>query len=188
MGKDMISAIRSRPARLIPGLALASIAIPFVTSLARADELPTRKPGLWEIRLIDAASKAAGMTMQQCTDAATDKDLTSNLSPMAKQTCSKNDVRKTAAGYMADAVCTVNGMSMTSHSDVTGDFNSAYTVQVTSKTGDAPSGAPRETTMTVEAKWLGPCKAGQKPGDIVMPGGFKINIIDMQKLKGLLPK
>ena len=188
MVKDMISAIRSRPARLIPGLALASIAIPFVTSMARADELPTRKPGLWEIRLVDAASKAAGMTMQQCTDAATDKDLTSNLSPMAKQTCSKNDVRKTAAGYMADAVCTVNGMSMTSHSDVTGDFNSAYTVQVTSKTGDAPSGAPRETTMTVEAKWLGPCKPGQKPGDIVMPGGFKMNVKDIGKLKALLPK
>jgi len=42
--------------------------------------------------------------------------------------------------------------------------------------------------MTIEAKWLGACKAGQKPGDIVMPGGFKFNIKDAEKLKGLLPK
>lgn len=185
MDKGVPPAIRSRALRLIITVAAAGVA---ATLAARADELPTRKPGLWEIRMLDTATKAAGMTMQQCTDAATDKDLTSNLSPMAKQTCSKNDVRKTAAGYMTDAVCTVNGMSMTSHSDVTGDFNSAYTVHVTSKVSGAPANVPQETTMTVEAKWLGPCKPDQKPGDIVMPGGFKINIVDMQKLKDLLPK
>lgn len=185
MDKGMRPAIRSRALWLIIAVAATGVA---ATLAARADEMPTRKPGLWEIRMVDAATKAAGMTMQQCTDAATDKDLTSNLSPMAKQTCSKNDVKKTAAGYMTDAVCTVNGMSMTSHSDVTGDFNSAYTVHVTSKVSGAPANVPQETTMTVEAKWLGPCKPDQKPGDIVMPGGFKINIVDMQKLKDLLPK
>ena len=30
--------------------------------------------------------------------------------------------------------------------------------------------------------------ADQKPGDIVMPGGFKMNVKDMEKLKGLMPK
>ena len=35
---------------------------------------------------------------------------------------------------------------------------------------------------------LGACKPDQKPGDIVMPGGFKLNIKDADKLKGLLPK
>jgi hypothetical protein len=40
----------------------------------------------------------------------------------------------------------------------------------------------------IEAKWLGACKPGQIPGDIVMPGGFKLNVKDAQKLKGLLPK
>lgn len=185
MSKGAPTARLARVAPLIAGIALACVA---ATAPASADELPTRKPGLWEIRLIDTATKAAGMTMQQCTDAATDKDITANLSPMAKQTCAKNDVRKTAAGYMTDAVCTVNGMAMTSHSDITGDFDSAYTVTVVSKMTGAPAGVPRETTMMVEAKWLGVCKPDQKPGDIVMPGGFKINITDMQKLKGLLPK
>ena len=41
---------------------------------------------------------------------------------------------------------------------------------------------------TIEAKWLGACKADQKPGDIVMPGGMKMNIKDMEKLKDLIPK
>ena len=38
--------------------------------------------------------------------------------------------------------------------------------------------------MTIAAKWLGSCKADQKPGDIIMAGGRKFNILDMQNLPG----
>jgi hypothetical protein len=33
-------------------------------------------------------------------------------------------------------------------------------------------------TVKMAAKWLGPCAAGQRPGD--MPGGQKMNILDLQ--------
>ena len=36
--------------------------------------------------------------------------------------------------------------------------------------------------MTIEAKWLGPCKADQKPGDMIMGSGMKMNINDLGKL------
>ena len=39
---------------------------------------------------------------------------------------------------------------------------------------------PAETDMTIEAKWLGACKADQKPGDIIMANGMKMNILDMK--------
>jgi hypothetical protein len=38
--------------------------------------------------------------------------------------------------------------------------------------------------MTITAKWLGPCEAGQKPGDLILPGGMKINLRDMQNRVG----
>jgi len=126
--------------------------------------------------------------MQHCTDETTDKAMTDAASPMAKDMCPKQDLQKTATGYVSDSVCKVGGMSITSHSETTGDFNSGYTVKSTSHSEGGPSGAPRDTTTTIEAKWLGACKPDQKPGDIVMPGGFKMNVKDMQKLKGLLPK
>jgi hypothetical protein len=31
------------------------------------------------------------------------------------------------------------------------------------------------------AKWIGPCAADQKPGDMIMANGMKINILDAQK-------
>ena len=175
--------------RQLVSLALGAcllVAVP--GSDAGAVELPARKAGLWEMKTVRAGSSTPEMTMQQCTDETTDKAMSTAFSPMAKEVCSKNDIRKTATGYVTDSVCSVGGMSMTSHSETTGDFNSAYTVKSTSNAQGGPPGMPRDTTTTIEAKWLGACKADQKPGDIMMPGGMKMNIKDMEKIKGMMPK
>jgi hypothetical protein len=155
---------------------------------ARAVEMPLRKPGLWEMKLVKTGSPLPDMTMQHCTDETTDKEMSTAFSPMSKEVCSKRDTQQTATGYVTDSVCSVAGASMTSHADIVGDFNSAYTIKITSHSGGGPAGPPRDSAMTVEAKWLGACKPDQKPGDIVMPGGFKLNIKDMEKLKSLTPK
>ena len=174
--------------RLFVSMCLAACLLALLPVLdARAVEMPTRKAGLWEMKVLHTGSAVPDMTMQHCTDETTDKKMTTQLSPMAKQNCTRNDTQKTATGYVTDSVCSYGGTTMTSHSEVTGDFNSAYSVKVTSHNDGAPAGAPRDTNMTLEAKWLGACAADQKPGDIVMPGGFRMNITDMEKLKGMMP-
>jgi hypothetical protein len=156
---------------------------------ACADDLPTRKAGLWEMKMVRTGSPVPEMTMQHCTDETVDKEMNNNVSPMAKQICSKQDIQKTATGYVSDSVCNVAGVTTTSHAEITGDFNSAYTVKVTSHAqGGSLGAAGHDAAMTIEAKWLGACKPDQKAGDIVMPGGFKINVRDASKLKDLLPK
>lgn len=155
---------------------------------AHAVEMPVRKAGLWEMKVVRAGSPVPDMTMQHCTDATTDKEMSTAFSPMSQEMCSKNEIQKTATGYVTDSVCNIAGMSMTSHGEITGDFNSAYTVKSTSHSERGPAGMPRDSTTTIEAKWLGPCKADQKAGDILMPGGMKMNIKDMEKLKGMIPK
>jgi hypothetical protein len=155
---------------------------------AWAEDLPIRKAGLWEIKLAQTGSLLPSLTMQHCTDETVDKDMNNMVSPMAKQICSRQDIQKTATGYVADSVCSVAGVSVVSHSDISGDFNSAYTVTTTSHNDLGSKTVPRDTVTKIEAKWLGACKPDQKPGDIVMPGGgFKLNIKDAEKLKNLLP-
>jgi hypothetical protein len=155
---------------------------------ARAVEMPVRKAGLWEMKIVRTGTQLPEMTMQHCTDEATDREMNTGLAPAAKDVCSKNDIQKTATGYVGDSACNVAGASVTSHSEISGDFTSAYTVKTTSHTEHGPAALPRDTTMTIEAKWLGACKPDQKPGDIMMPGGFKLNIKDAQILKGVVPK
>lgn len=155
---------------------------------ARAEELPLRKAGLWEMKMIRTGSPLPEMTMQHCTDATTDKDMSVALSPLSKQICSRSDIQKTATGYATDSVCKVGAVTMTSHSDVIGDFNSAYTVKATSHSEGGPPALARDSATVIEAKWLGACKPDQKPGDIVMPNGFKMNIKGADKLRALAPK
>jgi hypothetical protein len=155
---------------------------------ARAEELPIRKAGLWEMKMAKTGSPMPEMTMQHCTDATTDRQMNNMVSPMAQQICSKQDIQKTATGYVSDSVCSVAGVSVSSHSEIAGDFNSAYTVTTTSHSEPGAKSVPRDIVTKIEAKWLGACKPDQKPGDIVMPGGgFKLNVKDVDKLKALLP-
>lgn len=174
--------------RELAALGLGLCLLTALADQARADDLPIRKAGLWEIKLVRAGSPLPEMTMQHCTDATIDRDMNNMVSPMAKQICSKQDIQKTATGFASDSVCSVAGVSVTSHSDIVGDFNSAYSVTTTSHSDLGNKGGPRDTVTKIEAKWLGACKPDQKPGDIVMPGGgFKMNVKDAAKLQNLLP-
>jgi hypothetical protein len=130
---------------------------------ARAVEMPLRKAGLWEMKLVRPGSPLPEMTMQHCTDETTDKDMATAFSPMSKEVCSKQDIQKTATGYVTDSVCSMAGVSMTSHSEVTGDFNSAYTVKTTSHSEHGPAGMPRDAATTIEAKWLGAASPIRNP-------------------------
>ena len=60
-------------------------------------------------------------------------------------------------------------------------------MKVTSKREGGPAipGLEATTNMTIEAKWAGPCKADQKPGDMIMSNGMKMNIRDIPNLPGI---
>ncbi len=90
---------------------------------------------------------------------------------------------------MVDSVCQVGATTTTSRGVITGDFNSAYTIKSTSKREGGPAipGMPKDgtTSMTIDAKWTGACKADQKPGDMIMADGRKVNIRDLQNMPGM---
>ena len=174
-----------RPAAIL-GIA-GSLLLVLSAGGALADDLPIRKPGLWEMKMVRAGSQMPEMTIQHCTDETTDRSMNDSVAPMAKQICSKQEIKKTATGYVGDSVCGIAGASITSHNEIVGDFNSAYPVNSTSHSDKGPGGKPLDTVTKIEAKWVGACKPDQKVGDIVMPGGLKVNVKDMEKLKALLP-
>jgi hypothetical protein len=149
---------------------------------AAAVELPTRKAGLWDIKMQIEGQHLPMNTIQQCTDASTDKLMTAGFGN-AMQACEQKNISESGGKIVVDSVCNIGGGTATSHAEISGDFNSAYTVKVTSKQegGRAMSHLPAggEMHMTMEAKWVGPCAKGQRPGDVIMPGGIKINVKQM---------
>jgi Protein of unknown function (DUF3617) len=145
---------------------------------ALAAELPVRKPGLWEMETTLPNPKIPKQVIRQCVDAATDEMMQSRAQSLgSKRDCSKRDVQKSAGSITIDSTCTVAGKTRSSHVVITGSFDSGYTTTVTSQSEEAPEAK----TIVITAKWIGPCAADQKPGDMIMANGMKMNIMDMQK-------
>jgi len=158
--------------KTISRLALGAILAAAAAGQAWADELPMHKAGLWEIKVSMQLPGAAGQlppsTSRQCMDAASEKEEKDMMRKMGEVTCTKEEVKKTATGYVLDSVCTSKsaGMTATTHVEITGDFNSGYTMKSTIQT----KGEKDPARMTTEYKYVGACPAGWKPGDVEMDG------------------
>ncbi len=163
-----------------------------IAAPACALDLPTRKAGLWELRMIFEGRNLPPTVMKHCVDAATDKLMNANYGGSNAEHCPKQDMKKSGGTITIDSVCKFGEATTTSHAVVTGSFDSAYNIDVASTRAGGPpmpGVAPGATThMKIEAKWLGACAAGQKPGDVIMSNGRTMNVLDMQRLRGAPPK
>ena len=77
-------------------------------------------------------------------------------------------------------------MKANSRSVIDGDFQSAYTVETTTEmSGPMAAMAGGSNVSKQEARWVSAeCGDGLKPGDMLMPGGMKMNINEMMKMMG----
>jgi len=118
--------------------------------------------------------------VQQCVDEKTDDLMKKEMGENQKTQCSKNEMRKEGDKVVAESVCKVQKSTATTRAVFTGQFDSAYKADI-KNTYEPPMSGMKESSSVIEAKWLGPCKVGQKPGDIVMPGMPNINMDAMRK-------
>jgi hypothetical protein len=141
-------------------------------------EYPPRKPGLWEMKMSQPDGKSAPMLSHQCIDAKTDQAMRDIGQSMGAGTCSKQEMRKDGDKLVVDSVCKMGASTATSRMVMTGDFGNAYRME-TRSTYSPPLGGRAEGAAIIDTKWVGPCKADQKPGDMIMANGMKMNMIDM---------
>lgn len=149
-------------------------------------EPPKRKSGLWETTMKFAAQpQGSGMVMRQCIDQKTDDMMRSQArdaqADIEKQ-CSKRDWKQVATGYEFESVCTFAGTTHTSKGKITGNMDVAYKMVMDTKY-DPPMQGLTTNHMEMEAKWAGACPPDMKPGDMIMPGGQRMNIDDMNKMR-----
>jgi hypothetical protein len=170
---------------VLAGLAVAGALLIWVGAMqpAAAAELPLRKAGLWEIKIKLTGGAAPTAVMKHCTDETTDRQMSTMFNPLAPQPCPNNDIQKQADRTTVDSVCRTDNRSVTLHSDITGGFTTSYKVVTETKTQEEPDSEPTVTNMTLEGRYLGACKSDQKPGDVVMAGGLRVNVKSMDKYR-----
>jgi hypothetical protein len=161
----------TRPVRhaLAFGLGLA-VLLPAVAGAQNM--LPHRKAGMWETTMNVAGHP---MVMGMCTDESVEARY-SALNPRQNSTheCAPPAVSPIPGGMHVEMSCKSQSTTIHTVSTVTGDFNKGYSADVVSEI-NGKAGPP----VHMSAKYLGPCPAGRKPGDMVMPGGMVMNVNSM---------
>jgi len=173
---------------MIRTLLIASLAAAATPALSAGFDLPPRKPGQWEMSIQVDAGGMAPQVIRMCIDAETGKLLNNKVGGMASQMCSRQEQKKDGDAIVLESDCRVGDMTTSSRTVVTGDFNSAYTMKSDVQMGGSnatrsvqaagPKG-PMTQQTTIEAKHLGDCAEGMKPGDIDLGEGRKMNVRDM---------
>ena len=103
--------------------------------------------------------------MQQCLGESTDPLV---RAMGAKQPCSKNEWHHDGDRLVTETVCTYLGSVTTTRGVFTGDLTTAYHGEITITYDPPMFGLGRSKTIQ-QAHWVGPCKAGMKPDDMLCP-------------------
>jgi hypothetical protein len=161
-----------------------SLAIAVAVSAAEAQDFPKLKPGLWENSTSSTRSNdKAPHKSTLCLDDSVQQAMYRMSTGMMSGMCSKHDIKTSGNKVTSEAVCDLGGSKMQSKAVMTLAGNAAYRTEAHA-TFEPPFMGNRESTTVIEGKHVGPCKPGQKPGDLTLPGGRTLNIRQMTGAKG----
>ncbi|MCC7080070.1 MAG: DUF3617 family protein [Burkholderiales bacterium] len=157
-------------------------------SWAASMDAPKRKPGLWQQTVTTTGLAVPPQSMSMCTDEKTD-DLTAARAGQSRE-CQQQSIRRDGNAFVVDAVCRSGDTTIRTHGRFSGDFTARYSGELRS-TFEPPMQGMKEMTQIIDARWIGPCKPGQKPGDVMMQGMGSMNMnelmnADPQKMKELM--
>lgn len=159
--------------RILPvlGLGSALIALP-----VNAADLPKRKAGLWELKTQMAGMPSVTGPIQVCVDPATDNLLQERAKEKASSNCSVMEVkRESVSRTVVHSVCKIEHATATTDAVMTGNFDTGYRNEMKMRY-EPPLHGMSDVRLIQDARWLGPCKPNQKPGEVILPNGNNINV------------
>ena len=154
---------------------VTSVTLFCCVSVASAAEPPVLKSGLWEVVRMSAQEPGQKHLTTMCLDDSVQADMREFGMGVAKSMCSQNERTFDGARMITSSVCKIGPSTITSKTVMTFKGNTAYHADG-SATFDPPMANVRESNMSIDAKWTGPCKPGQKPGDMTLENGQTLNI------------
>ena len=148
-----------------------------VAPVAHAQDYPKLRAGLWEMARHSDRPNDPGQRTTICLDPSVQREMyESGLGAMSGM-CSKHDFHLKGSRGEADFVCNLGGSTMHSKSVMTIDGDTAYRTEIDT-TYDPPFMGQTKTHAVLTARHTGPCRPGQRPGDMTLPNGATVNMRD----------
>jgi len=146
-------------------------------------DLPPLRVGLWEATTTGPSRpepRSASVT-RMCIDKQTQRHVLDQVALALPKMCSKNQYGMRGGRFVTDSSCTFGESAIEGKTETTFLRDTAYHMEVVGRVG--PIGRAAETRRTViDARHVGACPAGMKPGDMVLPNGLTLNLVQMSAL------
>lgn len=151
------------------------------------EPLPARQAGLWEVMVRSddlllrrqGQAKARPQTVRMCTDAKAEPVMLFAIVP-GQENCRKVTTTRRSAeaggGWDIHTVCSVHDNQVEMRMQLTGDLRTTYQGSFNATFRDTPMN--NTGRMLFEGRRLGACLAQQRAGDMVLPNGVTVNVVD----------
>ena len=134
---------------------------------------PHPKVGLWRMSITSDAGPGIAFSAAICLDEKTESaGFMANPRAHASNCEEPKYAANPGGGVVFDETCKVSQRTIISHGVITGDFTSAYAADVTTSMDPPLPGGMGGGHSRIQAQWVGPCPAGQRPGQMT---GLKLS-------------
>ena len=97
--------------------------------------------------------------------------------------CTRHQYGMRGGRFVTDSSCTLGASTIEGHTETTFFRDTAYRTEVVGHVG--PTGQRTEQQRAViDGRHVGSCPAGMNPGDMVLPNGLTLNLVQMSLLLG----
>ena len=151
---------------------------------APAVDVPPLRAGLWE-----ATTAAPGRgqprpaVTRMCIDKHTQRSVLEQIALAMPLMCSRYQYGMRGGRFVTDSSCTLGASTIEGKTETTFFRDTAYRMEVVGRVG--PTGRVAEMQRAViDGRHIGACPAGMKPGDMVLPNGLTLNVVQMSAVIG----
>lgn len=186
--KGLLSGVFSVTAVLGAGCVLFVLMTACFTAVAanpRGDVLPARKSGLWEVTVQAHVPLGAqgvrqrALTVTQCTSPEAEPVMLLSVLPVHEQCTNVQVLSRIEGGIKRHDIrlsCKVHEQTVVSEMWLRGDLQSVYAGAYRVEGQGSVSGGLQPVNF--QGRWIGKCKSGQRPGDLQLPNGATVNVLD----------
>lgn len=145
-------------------------------------DVPPLRPGLWEATTVPAnRSQPRPEVTRVCIDKFTQRQVLDQLAFAMPRMCSRNQYGMRGGRFVTESACTLGASTIEGRTETTFFRDTGYHTEVVGRVGPAGKVAPTQRAV-IDGKHVGACPAGMKPGDMVLPNGLTLNLVQMSLL------
>ena len=165
--------------RSVATVAFACFSLTVVDVSLASTQLPLRKAGKWEQKTtMDEGGKKHEQALTICIDGNMERNTALASNADHKSQCSKYEVKKDGDKVVIDATCKMNGRDVESRTEMSGDFQNAFDVKISSTTSGIQDLHSISIARVIEqqGKYLGESCGDLKAGEAMGTDGTKLMV------------